>query len=103
VTSPRITRHETLTPIIGYGVALLLTVLAFGLTRFQILGGRNGLYAVLGLGLLQLLVHFRSFLHIGLKQSARADLQLIVFSGLIIVLMVGGTLVVRFNLRMRMM
>ena len=103
MTSPRITRHETLTPVIGYSVAFLLTVLAFGLTRFQIIEGRNGFCAVLGLGLLQLLVHFCRFLHIGLKRSARTDLQLIVFSGLIIALMVGGTLVVLFNLRMRMM
>jgi cytochrome o ubiquinol oxidase operon protein cyoD len=58
---------------------------------------------VLVLGLAQMLVHFRCFLHIDLKRSARADLQLILFSILIIGLMVGGTLVILFNLQQRMM
>ena len=56
-------------------------------------------YTVLGLGLVQL----RFFLHIDLRRSARADLQLILFSTLIISLMVGGMLVVLFNLHGRMM
>ena len=38
-----------------------------------------------------------------LNGPARDDLQLIIFSTLIVLLMVGGTLVVLFNLRMRMM
>ena len=50
-----------------------------------------------------MLVHFRCFLHIDFKRSAQADLQLIVFSSVIVALMVAGTLVVLFNLRQRMM
>ncbi len=65
--------------------------------------GPDAFYAVLGLGLVQMLVHFRCFLHIDLRRSARPDLQLLLFSALIIALMVGGTLVVLFNLHGRMM
>ena len=42
-------------------------------------------------------------LHIRLRKSARDDLQLILFSALIMILMVSGTLVILFNLRARMM
>ena len=49
-----------------------------------------------------MLVHFRCFLHISLKRSSRHDLQLILFSALIIVLMVSGALVILFNLHQRM-
>jgi cytochrome o ubiquinol oxidase operon protein cyoD len=103
MTSPRIQNHETMTYILGYGLALLLTGAAFGLVYLRLLGGRQAFYIVLCLGLAQMLVHFRCFLHIDLKRSARADLQLILFSSLIIALMVGGTLVVLFNLDQRMM
>jgi cytochrome o ubiquinol oxidase operon protein cyoD len=89
--------------IVGYVAALLLTCAAFGLVSLRLLGGRQAFYTVLGLALVQMVVHFRHFLHIDLKRSARADLQLILFSGLIIALMVGGTLVILFNLRTRMM
>ncbi len=92
-----------MTYVVGYGLALLLTLAAFGLVYFGVLGGRPAFYAVLGLGLVQMLVHFRCFLHVNLQRSARADLVLLLFSSIIVALMAGGTLVVLFNLRQRMM
>ncbi len=103
MTSPRLQRHETLTYVAGYALALLLTAAAFGLVHFRLLAPRSAFFAVLGLGAVQMAVHFRCFLHIDLRRSARADLQLILFSSLIMALMVGGTLVVLLNLRSRMM
>jgi cytochrome o ubiquinol oxidase operon protein cyoD len=103
MTSPRIEQRETMTYVVGYGLALLLTCVAFGLVYLHVLDGLEAFYTVLGLGLVQMVVHFRCFLHIDLKRSARADLVLILFSSLIVALMVGGTLVVLFNLRQRMM
>ena len=103
MTSPRIQHRETMTYVVGYGSALVLTGLAFGLVYFRLLGEQAAFYTVLGLGLVQMLVHFRCFLHIDLQRSARADLVLILFSSLVVALMVGGTLVVLFNLYHRMM
>jgi cytochrome o ubiquinol oxidase operon protein cyoD len=103
MTAPQRQQHETMTYVIGYGLALLLTCAAFGLVYRHLLEAREAFYTVLSLGLVQMVVHFRCFLHIDLKRSARADLQLILFSSLIIALMVGGTLVILFNLRERMM
>ena len=103
MTSPRTLQRETMTYVVGYGLALLLTCVAFGLVYLHVLGGGEAFYTVLGLGLVQMVVHFRCFLHIDLQRSARADLVLILFSSLIVALMVGGTLVVLLNLRRRMM
>ena len=103
MTSPRTQRAETLTYVVGYGLALLLTAAAFGLVWLRLLPGRTALYTVFGLGLVQMLVHFRCFLHVDLRRNSRADLQLLLFSTLIVSLMVGGTLVVLFNLYHRMM
>lgn len=103
MTSPRMERAETLTYVVGYGLALLLTAAAFGLVWLQLLSGRSAFYVVLCLGLAQMLVHFRCFLHIDLRRNSRPDLQLLLFSGVIVALMVGGTLVVLSNLHGRMM
>ena len=103
MTSPRLEAREIMTYVVGYALALLLTGIAFGLVYFRLLDGRQALYTVLVLGLVQMVVHFRCFLHIDLTRSARADLQLLLFSSLIIALMVVGTLVVLFNLNSRMM
>lgn len=88
---------------VGYLLALALTCIAFALVHWRWASGATALGIVFALALVQAIVHFRCFLHVDLKRSARDDLQLILFSTLIIALMVGGTLVVLLNLRMRMM
>ena len=88
---------------IGMVMALILTGTAFWLITLDHWSARTRFIAISICAILQLLVHFRYFLHIDLKQSHRDDLQLILFSGLIIAMMVGGMLWVVFNENMRMM
>ena len=52
---------------------------------------------------LQIVAHFVFFLHIDLSKSKRDDLQLILFSSLIVLLMVGGTIWIISNQYSRMM
>ena len=96
-------RHDVRTYTIGYLAALALTLAAFAAVYWQPFDTTVTLGIVLGLALVQTIVQFRFFLHISLQTSARDDLQLILFSTLIILLMVSGTLVVLLNLRHRMM
>jgi cytochrome o ubiquinol oxidase operon protein cyoD len=81
---------------IGGLLALMLTALAFGLVIFE------RLLALAVLAVAQIVVHFRYFLHIG-WHSHRDDLQLVLFTSLILFLMVGGTIWILFNLHERMM
>jgi cytochrome o ubiquinol oxidase operon protein cyoD len=89
--------------LIGYAAALALTVAAFAAVHWRLAEARTVFAAVLALGVVQMMVQFRCFLHISLARSSRDDLQLILFSTLIVALMVGGTLVILFNLHGRMM
>ena len=56
---------------------------------------------ILILALVQIVVHLRCFLHI--RPSARANLQLLLFSAVIIMLITAGTLGIFFDERTRMM
>jgi cytochrome o ubiquinol oxidase operon protein cyoD len=94
---------ETRAYVIGYVLALALTAAAFAVVHWPSLTPAATFGVILALALVQMVVHFRFFLNISLKSSARDDLQLILFSVLIISLMVSGTLVILFNLRARMM
>ena len=96
-------RTDVRTYLIGYLCALALTGAAFAAVRWPSFGSAVTLAIVLALALVQMVVHFRFFLHITLAKSARDDLRLILFSTLIVVLMVSGTLVILMNLRERMM
>lgn len=96
-------RRETLTYLVGYTLALVLTFGAFAAVRWPVASAGTTLAIILALALVQVIVQFRCFLHISLSRSSRHDLLLVLFASLIVTLMVSGTLVILFNLRDRMM
>lgn len=87
--------------VLGYGLALVLTLVPFALVYWDVLA-QTQVFVVIGvLAFVQMLVHFRLFLHIGLKRN-REDLHLILFSTMILAIMFAGTLWIMFNLALRM-
>ncbi len=78
---------------VGYVLALLLTGAAFAVVTWGLGYGATALTIVFGLGVDPSGRALPGFLHIDLRRSHRDDLQLILFSTLIVCLMVGGTLV----------
>lgn len=96
-------RREIRTYAIGYALALALTGAAFAFVHWPTFAARTTLALVFGLALVQMIVHLRCFLHVSLNRSSRDDLLLILFSTLIILLMVAGTIVLIANLHGRMM
>jgi cytochrome o ubiquinol oxidase operon protein cyoD len=94
---------ELRTYLWGFGLALVLTLIPFGLAAYTQTAART-LYIVIAVcAVIQVVVHFRFFLHITLARNKREDLQLILFTVLILAIMVGGTLWILFNLYYRMM
>lgn len=87
----------------GLGLALLLSAVPFASVAWHVFPRGWLLWLIAGAGLIQAAGQFRFFLHIDLSRSKRDDLQLILFSTLIAVLMVAGTIWIYFNQQMRMM
>ena len=85
----------------GVGLALLLTLVPFGLVHWAGMPRQSLLIVIGALALVQMLVHFRFFLHIGFRQK-REDLQLILFSALLLTIMVAGTIWIMASLALRM-
>lgn len=95
--------RERFSYIVGLVLALVLTGAAFALVWMRWLTGGSAL-AVLGLlAFLQVIVHLRCFLHIDLARSHRDDLKLILFTALIILVMVAGTIWILYDQHARMM
>lgn len=95
-------RQELRDYCVGGFLAIALTLAAFGLVAYDLFQSSTTLIAISLLALLQVLVHFHYFLHIDLRRSHRDELQLILFTGLILVLMAGGTIWILWNLYFRM-
>ncbi|NMM38159.1 MAG: cytochrome-c oxidase [Glaciimonas sp.] len=85
----------------GISLALSLTLLPFALMHWGAMRGLSLLGVIGALALVQMVVHFHFFLHIGWRQK-RDDLLLILFSTLLMVIMVAGTIWIMANLAMRM-
>ena len=94
-------RREYLAYFWGVGVALVLTLAAFAVVQWHFAQLKVVCVVIAVLALAQMVVHFRFFLHIGLKRK-REDLQLILFSALVLTILVAGTLWIMFNLAGRM-
>ena len=96
-------RRELRSYIAGFAVAATLTVIAFASIAWSGLSRPAILWIVGVSAIVQIVVHFRFFLHIDLSKSKRDDLELILFSALIVILMAGGTLWILGNQQIRMM
>ncbi len=89
--------------LVGFGLSLILTVLAFGLCEFKLLS-EGSLYKTLAvLAILQLLVQSLCFLRLNTSKEGRSNLFPFLFTLLIIAILVGGSLWIMYNLNYNMM
>lgn len=88
--------------VMGLAISTALTIAAFAaaiikpFSHFWLLGSLGGL------ALLQIAIQFRFFMHVDVKKSHRDDLQLVLFTSLVILLMLGGSIWILFNQHARM-
>ena len=95
--------ERTITPyLIGIVLAVILTAIPFGLVATGALSKSTTIGVIVAAALIQIVVHLRFFLHIGLS-TPRENLVAIAFACVLIFIMVGGTLWIMFDLYNRMM
>lgn len=86
----------------GFVLALALTAIPFGLVVFGSLPKMATMVAVAVAAIAQVLVHLRYFLHLDLTTTPRENLLAIAFAAVLILIMVGGSLWIMFDLHSRM-
>ncbi|MCB1740818.1 MAG: hypothetical protein KDK91_10630 [Gammaproteobacteria bacterium] len=87
---------------VGLILALMLTLMAFASVAWLGVSRQLALGLVAVLGVVQIVVHLRFFLHVDLSAQKREDLQLILFSALILGIMIAGTIWIMGSLHLRM-
>jgi cytochrome o ubiquinol oxidase operon protein cyoD len=96
-------RHELRGYQTGFALAAILTIVPFALVAAGTLSTMTVLWVVGVLGLVQIAVHVRYFLHVDLSPEKREEFSLMVFSGSMLVVMIAGMLWILFNMNTRMM
>ncbi|OSP56289.1 cytochrome o ubiquinol oxidase subunit IV [Pseudoruegeria sp. SK021] len=95
-------RQELRSYLIGFVLALVLTAVPFGLVATGALAPLQTLGVITVFALIQVVVHFRFFLHIDLSQQKREDLHLILFTVLLLLIMCTGMIWIMASLSERM-
>ena len=103
VDSTGFNRRSLQSYLTGFVLALLLTAIPFALVMSGALSSPATLAVIFGAGLVQILVHLYYFLHLDVSSAARWNLVAMIFTLLIMILFVGGTLWIMWNLYERMM
>ncbi len=95
-------RDERKTYTLGLVLSVGMTVLSFGMVMSQAVPRTVAIPAIIVLALAQIVVHLRIFLHINLSRQRREDLQLLLFTVLLLAIMALGTLWIMNDLSQRM-
>jgi len=93
--------HELRHYLLGFGLSVVLTALPFLLVWNQAERATT-IATLVTAGVLQLGVHLRFFLHLRFRGQQREDLQLVLFTFLILLFMIGGTVWIYGSLAGRM-
>jgi cytochrome o ubiquinol oxidase subunit IV len=103
IDSTGVSRGSLKSYLAGFVLSLILTAIPFAL----VMSGAWSLPATLAgifiAGVVQILVHLHYFLHLDASSAARWNVVAIIFTLLIMILFVGGTLWIMGNLNYRMM
>jgi cytochrome o ubiquinol oxidase subunit IV len=91
-------KHYTIGLVLSVG----MTILSFGAVISGLLPRYWAIVTIIVLAVAQIIVHLRIFLHIDLTKQRREDLQLLLFSLLLLGIMALGTLWIMADLQQRM-
>jgi cytochrome o ubiquinol oxidase operon protein cyoD len=86
----------------GFFLALVLTVIPFALVGTDVLQRTPSLAVIAIAAVVQILVHLRYFLHLDLHATPRENLLALAFTAVLLLIMVGGSLWIMFDLEQRM-
>ena len=87
--------------VVGFLLAIALTVVPFGLVMTHASVGTPLVIAVFALG--QVLVHIVYFLHVNRSAQQRWNLMALVFTGIVVCIILGGSIWIMHNLYINMM
>ncbi|MEL6959085.1 MAG: cytochrome o ubiquinol oxidase subunit IV [Pseudomonadota bacterium] len=102
------THHDThgsyRTYIIGFLLSVVLTVIPFAVVMFELeMSLPLALIIIFGMGALQIMVHVQYFLHVDVKAEDGWKFMSLVFTAVLLVIILAGSIWVMFHLQENMM
>ena len=87
----------------GFVLSLILTAIPFALVMSGSVSPAVALVGIFSAGIVQIVVHLHYFLHLDTSSEARWNELALMFSVVIMILFIGGTVWIMYTLHYRMM
>jgi cytochrome o ubiquinol oxidase operon protein cyoD len=88
--------------IAGFGLSVVLTLIAYVLVANHIMSDWVAVYTVVGLAIVQLVVQLMFFMHMGRESEPRWNLLVFDFTLIVVIILVVGSLWIMNNLHYNM-
>jgi cytochrome o ubiquinol oxidase operon protein cyoD len=88
--------------VVGYLLSIGLTLVAYLIAAGNLLAAKGIAVTVMLLALIQLFVQLVFFLHLSTKSQSRWNLVLLSFALIVVIILVGGSLWIMYNLNYNM-
>ena len=88
--------------VAGFVLAVVLTLAAYAIVELQLFKRDLAVYALVGLALVQFVVQLVFFLHLGHEHRPRWTMAVFLFTLLVLVIIVLGSLWIMYNLNYNM-
>lgn len=96
-------RSSLLLYVLGFLFSLILTMAAYLIVNKNFLTHTAIIASIISLGVLQAFIQLLFFLHLGRESRPRLNLLVFLFMTLVVVIIVGGSLWIMYNLNERVM
>ncbi len=84
--------------IIGFILSILCTYAAYWIASGHLLKGAAFFALIAGLGVLQIIFQLIFFFHLGVESKPRWNLAMFLFMGLVVFLIIGGSIWIMYQL-----
>jgi cytochrome o ubiquinol oxidase subunit IV len=84
--------------LLGFVFSLVLTLMAYFLVVGHLLTGHSLLAAIVGLGVIQMVIQLHFFFHMDTEPKPRWNTLMFLFMALVLVVIVFGSLWIMYNL-----
>ena len=89
--------------LIGFALSSVLTAAAFGLVMTGAMTGQAAAFTIIALAIAQILVHTFCFLHLNTRSEGGWTLLAYIFTAVIVVITIAGSLWIMYHLNSNMM
>jgi len=89
--------------VVGFALCLILTLAAYFLVAEKMLSGWPLIFAILGLGVIQMAVQLLFFMHMGSETKPHWNLLLFFFMAMVLLIIVFGSMWIMYSVNYREM